>query len=115
MKILDVKYLATNEVYLTLFNEKYETYVTYLSDIWRAVRRGDTTAETDDDEVCKEYTLFKGEVDVCLKGTSFPAVRRLRKIHPEDPSGIVSSTDQPDSTSKFLWLVISVEVCHRLS
>jgi len=64
-----------------------------------AVVRGYSTAEADDDEICKEHALFKEKFDVCLKGTRFPLVRRLRKVHCKHPSGIVSSADEPESTS----------------
>ena len=60
------------------------TINTYLSYIRGAIRAGNTTAEADDEKFCKEDALFKGKVDVCLKGASFPLVRRLGKFHSKD-------------------------------
>jgi len=65
-----------------------------------AVGRRYSTAEADDDKICEEHALFKEKVDVCLKGTGFPLVTsRLLKVHCKHPSGIVSTSDQPESTS----------------
>ena len=78
--------------------------------MWHAVGRGNTTAEADDGKVCEEYALFKGEGDVFLKGTGFPLVRRLGEVHSKHPGGINSTTYQLDSASKFLRLIISVDI-----